>query len=106
MICSYSNTIALKYGINSALIAGYISEQLFITDVMIDDLLWVRITQKCLTGIYPFMGEKAVRNALRRLRKANIIKAKQFNKGRFDHGNFYTITAYGYKIMRGDDLDE
>lgn len=28
MVCNYSNTIAIKYGINVALIAGYIREKL------------------------------------------------------------------------------
>ncbi len=104
MICNYSNTIAMKHGINSALIAGYISD--CVTDRYENSQPWARVTQKSLMGVFPFMGEKAVRNALKRLRKANIITAKQFNKGHFDHGNFYTFTEYGCKILRGDDAYE
>lgn len=105
MVCKYSNTIAMKYGINAALIAGYISNEIYKTGVIIDKHYWVRITQKYLTAVFPFMGEKAVRNAIRKLKKANIIVIKQFNKGHFDHGNFYTFTDYGYKVLKGDDVD-
>ena len=69
MICNYSNTIAVKYGINSALIAGYIREKLNKTDFVVADAPWERLTIKKLTGAFPFMGEKAVRNAIKRLKK-------------------------------------
>lgn len=106
MVCNYSNTVAMKHGINSALIAGYISNEIFKTGVVIDNRPWVRVTQKCLTAVFPFMGEKAVRSAVRRLRKANIVTVKQFKKSEFDHGNFYTFTDYGYRVLRGNDVDE
>ncbi len=105
MNCKYSNTIAIKCGINAALIAGYISKVLSKTNIAIDGVPWVGITQKCLTGIFPFMGEKAVRNAVRRLKRANIIHTKQFMKNNFNHTYFYTFTSYGNTILKGEDVN-
>ena len=103
MICKYSNTIAVKYGINSALIAGYIREKLNDTDFFVADAPWERLTIKKLTGAFPFMGERAVRNAIKRLRKGNILVSKQYGKEHFDHANYYTITEHGYAVMKGDE---
>ena len=101
MVCNYSNTIAIKYGINSALIAGFINYRLTHTDTKFEGRPFVRITQKSLTATFPFMGEKAVRNAIKRLVKANIITVKQFRKSKFDHANFYALTQYGKTLMEG-----
>lgn len=49
------------------------------------------------------MGEKAVRNAVNKLRKANIISVKQFKRVHFDHANFYSLTDYGRSIMWEND---
>lgn len=104
MICNYSNAIAMNYGINAALIAGYINYRLETKSaVAVGDKFWVRITQKSLTATFPFMGEKAVRNAIRKLKKANILSVKQLGKDRFDHGYFYTLTAYGKTVIKGDE---
>ncbi len=106
MTCKYSNTIAVKYGINSALIAGYIREIIENINIRSCDGPWVRITIKDLTGVFPFMGEKAVRNAIRRLKKGNILVSKQYGKEHFDHANHYNITDHGYAVMRGDENNE
>ncbi len=102
MICNYSNTVAIKQGINSALIAGYINYLLSHTETKYEGRPFVRITHKSLTATFPFMGEKAVRSAIKRLVKANILSVRQFRKEKFDHANFYSLTAYGKSVMKGD----
>lgn len=106
MTCNYSNTIAVKYGINAALIAGYIRKTIEKVNIRSSNGAWVRITIKDLTGVFPFMGEKAVRNAIKRLKKGNIIVSKQLRKEFFDHANHYDITDHGYAVMRGDEKNE
>lgn len=98
MKCSYSNTIAIKYGINAALIASYIKKQLKTTSVCVNDVMWVRLPIRNLTGVFPFMGEWAARHAIKKLRKGNIIFAKQLGKEHFDHAYFYTLTPYGQAV--------
>lgn len=106
MVCNYSNTIAIKYGINAALITGFIKSQLDEINFCSSDGLWVRITVKELTGTFPFLGEKAVRNAIKRLIKGNILVSKQLGKAHFDHAHHYSITAHGYAVIRGDEKDD
>ena len=106
MTCNYSNTIAVKYGINAALIAGYIRKTIEKVNIRSSNGAWVRITIKDLTGVFPFMGERAVRNAIKRLKKGNIIVSKQLSKEFFDHANHYDITDHGYAVMRGDEKNE
>lgn len=105
MICNYSNTVAIKHGINAALIVGYIDYCIEKCMSRMDDhgCSWVRLTQKSLMAIFPFMGEKAVRNAIKKLKKANIISVRQFKKECFDHANFYALTEYGKTVIKGDD---
>lgn len=101
MVCNYSNTIAIKHGINSALIAGFIKHLLTHTNNIFESQISVRITQKSLTATFPFMGEKAVRNAIKRLVKANVVSINQLEKPKFDHAYFYTLTEYGKALMEG-----
>ena len=99
MICNYSTIVASKLGINSALIAGYIKYRLTKTTSFVGDSPCVRLTQRQMTATFPFMGEKAVRNAVNRLVRENILVKKQYNKSKYDHAYFYTLTTYGKTVL-------
>ena len=96
MICKYTTGLSVKYGINSALIPGSIDYRL--RDKNDDD--WVQISQKQLVAVFPFMGEKAVRNAVRRLVNGKILKCKQLNKSNYDHTYSYSLTSYGKSVLQ------
>lgn len=106
MVCNYSDAIAIKYGINAALITSFIKSRLDEINFCSNGVPWVRITVKELTGTFPFLGEKAVRNAIKRLIKGNILVSKQLGKEHFDHAHHYSITAHGYAVIRGDEKDD
>jgi len=107
MICNYSNTIAIKCGINAALVAGYINYCLEHKKKREDgNISWVRITYKSITAIFPFMHESTVQYTIKKLKKANIISVKQFRKEHFDRANFYALTEYGKTVIKGDDVIE
>lgn len=106
MLCNYNDTIAVRYGINSAFVLTYIEKAMSSTDYAFDNDLWVRLPCRKITGIYPFMGMCAARNAAKRLVRANILTARQYGKRQFDFSYFYTITPYGYAILRGENVDE
>ena len=56
---------------------------------------------------FPYLSEKQVRGALDRLQEAELIKADNFNKMRYDRTKWYTLTAEGERITaRGDTTDE
>lgn len=52
MVCNYSNTIAIKYGINAALIAGYINYRLKNSDIFAECCFWIKISHKSLTAVF------------------------------------------------------
>ena len=104
MICNYSNVLATKHGINAALIAGYINYCLESCRFTVEEngCRWVRLSQKSITGIFPFMGVFAVRHAVRKLKNADIVVVEQLKKKRFDSTNHYTLTEYGRTVIKGD----
>ena len=55
--------VSIKYGINAALIAGYIREKLEKTDFYSGDVPWERITIKKLTGTFVRLPERNELNA-------------------------------------------
>lgn len=102
MQCKYSNVIAIKHGINAALIAEHIYSQLSQAALIRNDMPWTRMTQKQLTAVFPFLGKKAVKNALDKLINDNILTREKLSRRFFDHAYFYSITGYGSKIIRSD----
>ena len=104
MVCNYSNTIAIKHGINAALIAGYINSCIENKETYKDENTpWIRITYKSITAVFPFMSIGTAQYTIQKLKKANIISVKKFRKEHFDRANFYTLTEYGKNVIKGDD---
>jgi len=106
MICHYNNKTAIQCGINSALIAGYFWYDLKKNGKTNDNKLWVRASRKKLMAIFPFMREKAIGNALKRLQKADIITKQEFNESSFDRTLSFAFTTYGKSIMEDDEQYE
>lgn len=103
MICNYNTNISVKLGINSALLASYINYRLNDRE---NKSGWVKISYKQLMAIFPFMGKTAVKNALRRLLRENIIKQKQLDKSKFDFTYSYSITMYGKTLLEEEEYIE
>lgn len=100
MTCNYSDKIAMICGINSALLAGFLWEEQEERGEWKHNRLWTAYSQKKLSAVYPFMKEKAIRNALKRLICAGIISKDEFNESRFDRTASYSFTGYGEMLMR------
>ena len=72
MVCNYSNTIAIKHGINAALIAGYINSCIENKETYKDENTpWIRITYKSITAVFPFMSIGTAQYTIQKLNKAN-----------------------------------
>lgn len=56
MVCNYNNVIAMKHGINTALVMGYINFCLNDPTLVVDDQPWIRITNEMFIAVFPFMG--------------------------------------------------
>ena len=60
---------------------------------------WVKITQKMITAMFPFMSIDMVQGSIQKLKKKGIISIGDFNEDKFNHTNWYTFTDYGYELM-------
>ena len=102
MQCKYSNVIAIKHGINAALIAEHIYSQLSQSAIIRKDAPWIRMTQKQLTAVFPFLGKSAVRTALKKLIKDGILVREKFSRRFLDHAYYYSVTEYGGRVIQND----
>lgn len=99
MICQYSNTIAISCGINAALVAGYLWDEQKTKGNIIQGRIWIRCSIRTLRNVFPFMGEDAISNALRRLREHGYILCLENNKSKFDRTKSYAFTPNGITLM-------
>lgn len=99
MTVNYSTKIATKYGINAALVAAYLCNKLKNSHNFEHGYHWARCSRKTLTAIYPFLGEKAVANALNKLIKHGVLIKREYNSSRFDRTLSFAFTAYGYEMV-------
>lgn len=98
----YSNVIAIKHGINAALIAEHIFSQLSQSAIIRKDMPWIRMTHKQLTAVFPFLGKPAVKTALNKLVNDGILVREKFGRRFFDHAYFYSVTQYGGRVIQSD----
>ena len=106
MTCYYSDKIAARYGINSALVAGFMWNEIKENGTECQGKEWIRCSQNTLCVVFPFMGKKAVSNALKRLLKTGILKKSEYNESCFDRTASYAFTEYGEAFMSEEDLCE
>ncbi len=105
MNCKYSEKTAIKCGINSALIAGYLWDNMAENGAEHHSMEWIRCGKKSICAVFPFMGVKAVGNALKRLVRAGILKRAEYNDSRFDRTASYAFTEYGSVLMEETEND-
>lgn len=99
MLCYYNSKTAVKCGINSAMIAGYlwiVSEKY---GKIHNNKKWLRCSEKMLTAVFPFLGRTAVHNAVKRLENSGIVIRKRYNENPFDRTFSFAFTDYGAKLM-------
>lgn len=99
MTITYSTKMASRFGINTALVAAYLYQEMKTKGKVAHECRWVRCSRKTLTAIYPFMGEKAVANALKRLTVYGLLLKYEYNDSRFDRTLSFSFTDYGKAMM-------
>ena len=99
MLCMYSDKISILCGINAALIAGYIWNESKENAIQLQGRNWFRCSKRSLCVVFPYMGEKAVSNALKKLVSAGILKKCECNYSSFDRTASYAFTEIGEAFM-------
>ena len=103
-MCKFKENIAISCGIKAAIVAQFIWDNIKLGSYdgniyEAEGKTWCRCSMLMMTGFFPFMTKKMIRNALNELVRKNIIKKGCFNDSKFDHTNWYTFTAYGEHLM-------
>ena len=105
----FRNAVALKCGINAAIVAE------IIWDLQKCEFRngkttyrygsrWCRCSQPMITLICPCLSIHMAKDAVRALRETGIIKVDCFNDDKFDHTSWYTFTEYGKRLMSEGDI--
>lgn len=105
-MCDFKKDIAVKSGVNAAVIAQFLWDSIEGPDhsckrVCRDGKKWCRCSILLMTGIFPFLSRHMAADALERLIKAHVIKKDCLNSNRFDRTNWYAFTEYGEYLMKG-----
>lgn len=94
-VFSGSTRIAKKVGANAAIvhakIAYYVIKNKEENRNLYEGRFWTYLTYEDISRYVGFLSPKAVRTAIDKLRKANLITTGHFNQLAADHTNWYTI---------------
>lgn len=66
-----------------------------------DGLYWTYNTVKAFHEIYPYMSERTIRSALKKLEDDELIKTGNFNDDPYVRTKWYALTAKGTDLLNG-----
>ncbi len=106
MYCYYNSKIAVKAGINSALIANYLWNHMSKSKFKRENRVWIKFSASRVSALFPHIKKRAAACALKRLVDNGILIRRAFDKRQFDHTYYYSFTNYGEQLARPDDHEE
>lgn len=97
----FNDEIAEKYGLKEAVLAS------FLWDLMLRDdeavyrygKMWTRISQRGISMHLPYMSERVISRAARKLKDKGILAIEKINDSKFDHTYSYAFTEFGCDLM-------
>jgi hypothetical protein len=88
----FSRTVAAKYGVNAALVLGYIAFRISVSKNEREGRFWYYDTLDAITQHYPYLGRSAVYEAIQLLSKDDgPLIIGHFNKMKGDKTNWYAL---------------
>ena len=103
MIQPLNVELAVRIGIRTALVAQCLwdlCEQRCPSETdMFDGRRWLRMGQRTLAVVMPYLTRHTARFELERLVSLGIVRARQLSDDRFDHTNWYSFSEYGHSLM-------
>jgi len=102
--------IARRYGVNAALVAQYIWDEVceneFHNRNHYDGRRWMRCSQMMFTAAMPYLSRHAVRRALQCLMKQGVITRGRFGADKFDRTSWYAFTQFGRLLMEESEAED
>ena len=99
MYQSFDVDFAVEYGVNAAIlfkeIAWWCAHNRANGQNFYDGSYWTFNSMKAFQELFPYLGEKQIRNAINVLLNAGLIITGNYNKNACDRTTWYAITAKG-----------
>ena len=97
----FNEDVAMMCGLKEAVLAS------FLWDLMLRDdeavyrygKMWTRISQRGISMHLPYMSERVISRAARKLRDKGILTIEKINDSKFDHTYSYAFTEFGCDLM-------
>ena len=97
----FNEDVAMMCGLKEAVLAS------FLWDLMLRDdeavyrygKMWTRISQRGISVHLPYMSERVISRAARKLRDKGILAIEKINDSKFDHTYSYAFTEFGCDLM-------
>ena len=102
---NYENEVAVKCGINAAVIADYLwnlkENHRFGKgkSAYRYGKVWVRCSQPMITSEIRYLTIDMVKGAIKNLLEKNILRKECFNDDKFDHMNSVHMHSFGTRII-------
>ena len=101
---SFDIEIAEKYGVSEAILLQHLwfwIEKNKANEVnFYDGTYWTYNSAKAFVKLFPYMTQRQIQNALKRLKEKGIIKTGNYNKSSYDRTLSYAFTELGKSIMQ------
>ena len=110
MIHSFDVNIAKKYGIEEAILLNHlyfwIEKNRANNKHCYDGYYWTYSSKKAFTDLFPYLTERQVDYALKKLLDDGLIMKGNYNKSGYDRTLWYAITKNGYSILQNCQMEE
>ena len=101
---SFDVEIAEKYGVSEAILLQHlwfwIEKNKANEKNFYDGTYWTYNSTKAFVKLFPYMTQRQIQNALKRLKEKGIIKTGNYNKSAYDRTLWYAFTELGKSIMQ------
>lgn len=101
--------IATDYGVNCAVVLQNILHWLKKNEAngkhFHDGSYWTYNSTKAFSELFPYLTQKQIETALKKLRDDGIIKTGNYNEMKYDRTLWYALTQKGECILLGKEMD-
>jgi hypothetical protein len=103
-IHSFNVSVAVKYGVNPAILLRYFSFWIEKNEAegrhFHDGNCWTYCSISGLQQLFPYMGDKAIRNAIEKLVDSGLIVKGNYNAASYDRTTWYALTTDGKAALQ------
>lgn len=106
---SFDIEIAQEYGIECAIILKnlyfWIEKNRVCDKHFYDGRYWTYGSIKAFCELFPYIGEKKMRNAFQKLEDCGLLITGNYNKSQYDRTKWYALTNKGISVIKKEEID-